>query len=65
MQEFLDDPHPDIQACGAGVVDQLLSGGAVQLEAAAGLLTKIESHQNPEVRKRAEFVRSYLAGRSG
>ena len=57
---FLDDPDPDIQAWGVGVLDQLLWSGLIEIEECADLLEKARQHPHPEVRKSAAFIDGYL-----
>lgn len=63
IDEFLEDSDPEIQAWGAGVLDQLLYSYLVEPEDVEHLLVKAETHDNPGVRERAEFIRSFLDGR--
>jgi hypothetical protein len=62
--EFLEDPDDGIQEWGAGVLDQLLWSNLVTEEEAEPLLANAEKHPNPQVRRRAEFIRGYLRARA-
>lgn len=63
VAEFLNDDDPQIQSCGAGVLDQLLWSESVEVEEAEELLLRAAGHANEGVRQRAEFIRSYLTDR--
>lgn len=60
VEEFLGDEDAGIQAWGAGVLDQLISSGRVEAGDVEGLILKAESHANPAVRERAEFIRENM-----
>ena len=60
ISEFLEDKDADIQACGVGVLDQLLWSELIEPEEAEDLLRTAEQHENELVRKRAEFIRGFL-----
>jgi hypothetical protein len=64
IPEFLGDPDSSIQACGVGVLDQLLWSELIEQEEAEDLLKSAEQHGNGAVRERAEFIRSFLRTRS-
>ena len=63
--DFLNDPDSDIQAWGAGLVDQLLWSELVEEEDCATLLITIKKHENLQVRERYDFISGFLAGRKG
>jgi hypothetical protein len=63
VPEFLADPDEEVQAWGAGVVDQLVWDGMAEPEQAEHCLQAMESHPAQNVRERAAFVRDYLAAR--
>ena len=65
IDEFLDDADPEIQAWGAGVLDQLLYSYLVESEDVEYLLAKAETHANPGVREQAEFIRGFVSNRFG
>lgn len=60
IAEFLNDDDPEIQAWGAGVLDQLLWSELIFPEDIEHLLVKAETHSNIGVRETAEFIRSFL-----
>jgi hypothetical protein len=60
VSEFLADEDADIQAWGAGVLDQLLWCELIEPEESEDLLRTAEQHENELVRKRAEFIRGFL-----
>jgi hypothetical protein len=63
VQEFLDDEDAQIQAWGAGVLDQLLWSDLITPDEAEGLLLTARKHENQAVRERAEFIRGFLRAR--
>ena len=63
IDEFLNDEDAEIQAWGAGVLDQLLWSDLVEPEDVEHLLLKAETHSNIGVRERAEFIRDFLKDR--
>ena len=65
IDEFLNDEDADIQAWGAGVLDQLLWSELVEPEDVEYLLAKAETHSNIGVRDTAEFIRDFLKTRRG
>ncbi|QDU25296.1 hypothetical protein ETAA8_03600 [Anatilimnocola aggregata] len=62
--EFMQDADLGVQVWAAGIVDQLLWSRQAEPAACAELLSTMEAHSNPEVRHRAEFIRTYLAERA-
>jgi hypothetical protein len=61
--EFLDDPDPDIQAWGIGVLDQILFNRELSYdEDTEPYLLRAEQHSNPSVRTMAASIRGFLAG---
>lgn len=64
ISEFLQDEDAQIQAWGAGVLDQLLFSYLVEPEEAEDLLKIAEQHENAAVRELMEFVRGYLDDRA-
>ena len=65
IDEFLNDEDAEIQAWGAGVLDQLLWSSLVEPEDLEHLLVKTESHSNIGVRETADFIRGFLKDRQG
>jgi hypothetical protein len=63
IDEFLNDDDAEIQAWGAGVLDQLLWSYLVKPEEVEHLLLKAENHSNVGVQERAEFIRGFLKDR--
>jgi hypothetical protein len=63
ITEFLEDGDAEVQAWGAGVLDQLLWSELIEPDEVEDLLRTAEHHQNEAVRERAEFIRSYLNAR--
>ena len=63
IDEFLNDADSDIQAWGAGILDQLLWSSLVETEDIEHLLAKAETHSNIGVRDTAEFIRGFLKDR--
>jgi len=61
--EFLRDRDDGVQTWGAGVVDQLLWSGQVDAEDCAPLMEAMQTHPNEGVRRYAELIHSFLAGR--
>ena len=62
--EFLGDPDEEIQAWGAGLIDQLLWSDFVDEDDCAEILEQMRVHENPAVRERFEFIQEFLANRN-
>ena len=58
--EFLNDPDPEIQNWGAGLVDQLLFSNLVQKKDCTELLEIMKNHESKNVRGTYEFILGYL-----
>jgi len=63
VPEFLNDPDPNIQNWGVGVLDQLLWGGDVDADSCAALLDMARNHSNPSVREQAADIDDFLKSR--
>jgi len=60
VSEFLDDPDPEVQSLGLGVLEQLLWSDRIEPEEAGELLERAECHENEAVRERAAIIRGFL-----
>jgi len=63
VAEFMTDPDEEIQIWGICVLDQLVWHDHVDDAEADPLLLQADSHPNPRVRERGEFIRGVIEGR--
>lgn len=63
VEELLDDPDPEIQSWGAGLVDQLVWAELVDDDDIEPWIVRAEAHENEQVRRVAAFVREVQARR--
>lgn len=60
VDEFLEDDGAEIQAWGAGVLEQLCYWGLVDVGDAEALIEKMEMHVNEGVREQARLIRELV-----
>ncbi len=60
IDQFLDDPDPEIQRWGALVLDRLVYDELVEPEAAEPAISAGEMHENPRVREQMRWIREAL-----
>ena len=61
---YLADADRDIQSWAAGIVDQLLFAGLVEIEEAASLLRAMKEHPHEGVREQHASIVQYLSERN-
>jgi hypothetical protein len=64
IAQFLSDPDAEIQAWGAGVIDQLLWDECLTPKEAAPFLEIMRDHPNPQVTRFYTLVEEYLRGKN-
>jgi hypothetical protein len=62
IPEYLADPDPRIQFWGAGIVDQLLYSGLIDIEDCQPILQIMATHANPKVHEQYEALMEILGG---
>ena len=65
IQQYLDDPDPEIRAWGIGVIDQLLFAKLVERGACRELLLHARQHPDPVLREKAAEIEEMQSGRRG
>jgi HEAT repeat protein len=66
ISDYLADPDPRIQVWGAGIIDQLLYSGLIELEDCEPLLQTMAAHANPKILEQYEALMDVVsASQSG
>jgi hypothetical protein len=56
VPEFLNDSDPDVQTWGAGIIDQLMFSNFISKDGATEILSVMERHSNPGVRRYRNLI---------
>ncbi len=62
IAEYLTDPDPQIQFWGAGIVDQLLYSGLIEVEECESILQIMATHSHERIREQYEALMGILSG---